>query len=145
MASGTFPIPQVHQYIEVVHWGYRMKRFAELTEQEVLALAITNEEEDSRIYLSFAEGLRERFPSSAKVFEEMAAEEVRHRGMLYDLYRKAAEGARDASIRELLVNLAEAEDTHENLAETLSDRILTDTIKDPVGPEFMAPPDRVAA
>ena len=65
-----------------------MKRFADLTEQEVLALAITNEEEDSRIYLGFAEGLRERFPSSAKVFEEMAAEEVRHRGMLYDLYRK---------------------------------------------------------
>ena len=64
-----------------------MKRFADLSEQEILALAITNEEEDSRIYLGFAEGLREGFPSSAKVFEEMAAEEVRHRSMLYDLYR----------------------------------------------------------
>src|SRR5207248_8127797 len=43
--------------------------------------------EDSRIYRGFAEGLREKFPASAKVFDEMAEEEVRHRGMLYDLYR----------------------------------------------------------
>ena len=56
-----------------------MKRFSDLTEQEVLALAITNEEEDSRIYRGFAEGLREQFPSSAKVFDEMAEEEVHHR------------------------------------------------------------------
>ena len=39
-----------------------MKRFADLTEQEVLALAITNEEEDSRIYRGFADGLREQYP-----------------------------------------------------------------------------------
>ena len=65
-----------------------MKRFADLTEQEVLALAITNEEEDSRIYRGFAEGLREQFPASAKVFDEMAEEEVRHRTMLFDLYRQ---------------------------------------------------------
>lgn len=65
-----------------------MKRFADLTEQEVLALAITNEEEDSRIYRGFAEGLREQFPSSAKVFDEMADEEVHHRSMLFDLYQK---------------------------------------------------------
>ena len=64
-----------------------MKRFSDLTEQEILALAITNEEEDSRIYRGFAEGLREQFPSSAKVFDEMAEEEVRHRTMLYDMYR----------------------------------------------------------
>src|SRR3954451_24884320 len=64
-----------------------MKQFSELSEQEVLALAITNEEEDSRIYRGFAEGLREKFPSSAKVFDEMAEEEVRHRTMLFDLYR----------------------------------------------------------
>ena len=56
-----------------------MKKFSDLTEQEVLALAITNEEEDSRIYRGFAEGLREQFPSSAKVFDEMADEEVHHR------------------------------------------------------------------
>ena len=65
-----------------------MKRFSDLTEQEVLALAITNEEEDSRIYRGFAEGLREQFPSSAKVFDEMADEEVHHRTMLFDLYRE---------------------------------------------------------
>src|SRR5262247_2621394 len=64
-----------------------MKRFADLSEREVLALAISNEEEDSRIYRSFAEGLRGQFPASAKVFDEMADEEVRHRGMLFDLYR----------------------------------------------------------
>ena len=64
-----------------------MKRFADLTEQEILALAITNEDEDSRIYRGFAEGLREKYPASAKVFDEMADEEVRHRTMLFDLYR----------------------------------------------------------
>ena len=64
-----------------------MKRFAELSEQEILALAISNEDEDSRIYRGFAEGLREAFPDSAKVFDEMADEEVRHRTMLFDMYR----------------------------------------------------------
>jgi rubrerythrin len=64
-----------------------LKQFSDLTEQEVLALAITNEEEDSRIYRGFAEGLREQFPSSAKVFDEMAEEEVHHRTMLFELYR----------------------------------------------------------
>ncbi len=64
-----------------------MKRFADLSEQEVLALAISNEEEDSRIYRDFAEGLRADFPDTAKTFDAMAAEEVGHRGMLYDLYR----------------------------------------------------------
>ncbi len=153
-----------------------MKRFSELTEQEILALAITNEEEDSRIYRGFAEGLRGQYDASAKVFDEMAEEEVRHRTMLFDLYRskfgeylplirrqdvrgfvrhkplwlvrplgidevrkyaaemeyetarfyrKAAATARDASVRELLIELAEAEDKHENLAEKLGERILT--------------------
>jgi rubrerythrin len=64
-----------------------VKRFAELTEQEILALAISNEEEDSRIYRGFAEGLRAQYPASAKVFDEMAEEEVQHRTMLFDLYR----------------------------------------------------------
>ena len=64
-----------------------MKRFADLSEQEILALAISNEEEDSRIYRGFAEGLRQQFPASAKVLDEMAEEEVRHRTMLFDLYR----------------------------------------------------------
>jgi rubrerythrin len=65
-----------------------VKRFSDLTEQEVLALAITNEEEDSRIYRGFAEGLRAEFPASAKVFDEMADEEVHHRDMLFELYRQ---------------------------------------------------------
>ena len=51
-----------------------MKRFVDLSEQEVLALAISNEEEDWRIYVSIAEGLRQQYPSSAKLFEDMAAE-----------------------------------------------------------------------
>ena len=153
-----------------------MKRFADLTEQEILALAITNEEEDSRIYRGFAEGLREKYAASAKVFDEMAEEEVRHRSMLFDLYRakfgdylplirrqdvkgfiqhkplwlvrplgldevrkyaqnleyeaarfyrKAAQSARDASVRQLLDDLAEQEDEHENLALRLGEQILT--------------------
>ena len=153
-----------------------MKRFRDLTEAEILALAITNEEEDSRIYRGFAEGLRQQYPASAKVFEEMAEEEVRHRSMLFDLYRekfgeylplirrqdvsgfvrhkplwlvrplgidevrkyaaemeyetarfyrKAAASARDASVRDLLDRLADAEEKHEDLAERLGDRILT--------------------
>ena len=64
-----------------------MKRFADLSEQEILALAISSEDEDSRIYRGFAQGLRDSFPSSAKVFDEMADEEVRHRTMLFELYR----------------------------------------------------------
>jgi rubrerythrin len=157
-----------------------MKRFAELTEQEILALAISNEEEDNRIYRAFAEGLRQQYPASAKVFDEMAEEEVHHRAMLFDLYRskfgdylplirrqdvkgfvhhkplwlvrplglvevrkyaeameyetarfyrKAAQSARDASVRELLDKLAEAEDEHENLAHKLGQTILTTTAR----------------
>ena len=153
-----------------------MKRFSELTEQEIIALAITNEEEDSRIYRGFAEGLRQTYPASAEVFDEMAEEEVRHRSMLFDLYRtkfgeylplirrqdvrgfiqkkplwlmhplnldevrkfaenmeyeaarfyrRAAETTRDASVRQLLVELAEAEVEHESLAHKLGQQILT--------------------
>jgi rubrerythrin len=65
-----------------------VKRFADLSEQEILALAASNEEEDSRIYRGFAEGLRDNFPASAKVFDEMADEEVRHRDMLIDMHRQ---------------------------------------------------------
>jgi rubrerythrin len=64
------------------------KKFSELTEREILALAISAEEEDSRIYLTFAEDLDERFPASAQVFREMADEENVHRGWLLDLYQK---------------------------------------------------------
>jgi len=153
-----------------------VKRFSDLTEQEILALAISNEEEDSRIYRGFAEGLREQYGASAKVFDEMADEEVRHRTMLFDLYRskfgdylplirrhdvkgfiqkkplwlvrplglndvrryaedmefeaarfyrRASETTRDASTRQLLLELAEVEDQHEGLAHRLGEQILT--------------------
>ena len=158
-----------------------MKRFADLTEQEILALAITNEDEDSRIYRGFAEGLRQKYAASAKVFDEMADEEVRHRTMLFELYRskfgeylplirrqdvkgfiskkplwlmsplnldevrkfaenmeyeaarfyrRAAETTRDASVRQLLVELAEIETEHEGLAHKLGQQILTPSARD---------------
>ncbi len=65
-----------------------MRELSELSEREVLALAIANEEEDSRIYASFAETCREDFPASAKIFEEMAEEERGHRSSLFELYRE---------------------------------------------------------
>ena len=64
-----------------------MKAFAELTEQEILALAISAEEEDARIYADYAEGLKADFPASAQVFTDMAAEENEHRRMLIELHR----------------------------------------------------------
>ena len=157
-----------------------MKRFSDLTEQEVLALAITNEEEDSRIYRGFAEGLRDQFPTSAKMFDMMAEEEARHRNRLFELYkqkfgeslplvrrqdvkgfvshkplwlvrplgldavrnyaaemeyetarfyRKAAETSRDTSVRQLLTELAEAEDKHEGIANRLGERLLTEEVR----------------
>jgi rubrerythrin len=60
----------------------------QLGEREVLAVAIASEEEDSRIYQTFAEKVREQYPHSAAVFEEMAEEERGHRQMLYELYRE---------------------------------------------------------
>ena len=63
------------------------RRFSDLSEQEVLALAISSEEDDARIYRSFAERLRADFPASASVFDGMAAEEDGHRQRLIDLHR----------------------------------------------------------
>ena len=65
-----------------------MKNFSDLTEREVLAVAIASEEEDSRIYMTFAEDLRERYPDSAKLFEEMAEEERGHRHRLLEMYEQ---------------------------------------------------------
>lgn len=64
-----------------------MKAFADLTEREILAIAIAGEEEDGRIYMTFAETLRDKYPASAKVFEAMAEEENEHRAMLLEIYR----------------------------------------------------------
>lgn len=64
------------------------KRFADLSEREVLALAISSEEEDSRIYATYAERLREKYPQSAAMFDTMAAEEDTHRRRLIEMYRR---------------------------------------------------------
>src|SRR5579884_3217819 len=150
--------------------GRAVKRFAELSEQEILALAIANEDEDARIYRSFAGALRESYPGTAEMYDKMAEEEIRHRDMLLDLhrtkfgdflplirrqdvrgfvarhpiwltrplgldaarkfaeemeyetarfYRRAAHNAQDEATRDLLRELAAAEDKHENLAHQL--------------------------
>ena len=65
-----------------------MKNFADLSEREVLAVAISGEEEDSRIYMSFAEDLMERYPDSARIFEQMAEEEKGHRHKLLEMYEQ---------------------------------------------------------
>jgi len=65
-----------------------MKKFHELTEREVLALAISLEEEDERVYSDFAEGLRQDYPASAAMFEGMREEESGHRRRLIELYQK---------------------------------------------------------
>ena len=64
------------------------RRFTDLSEQEVLALAISSEEDDARIYRMYAERLRADFPDSAKVFDGMAVEEDGHRQRLIDLHRR---------------------------------------------------------
>jgi rubrerythrin len=147
-----------------------MKNFAALSEQEILALAISLEEEDERVYADFSEGLRGDFAATAAIFDGMRLEEVGHRRRLIDLYRqkfgehiplirrqdvkgfvqrrpiwlarplrleavrnqasameeetrrfyeRAAANASDASIRQLLDDLAQEERTHENRAEEL--------------------------
>ena len=68
-------------------FGYR-RRFQELSEQEVLALAISSEEDDARIYRGYAEHLRTDYPASAAVFDGMAEEEDGHRRRLIDLHRE---------------------------------------------------------
>jgi rubrerythrin len=153
-----------------------MKDFSDLTEQELLALAITLEEEDYRTYGDLAEALREPYPGTAKMFSAMADEEDRHRHRLLDLYRekfgehiplirrqdvkgflerkavwllrplglekvraqaelmeaeskrfylKAARRATDASVRQLLGDLAAEERRHEENAERLEAKFVT--------------------
>ncbi len=63
------------------------RRFSDLSEQEILALAISSEEDDARIYRSYGERLRGEFPASAAIFDGMAAEEDQHRQRLIDLHR----------------------------------------------------------
>jgi rubrerythrin len=65
-----------------------MRSFDSLTEREILALAITLEEEDERIYADFAEGFRQDFPATAAVFDGMREEESGHRRRLIELFRQ---------------------------------------------------------
>jgi erythrin-vacuolar iron transport family protein len=65
-----------------------VRTFAELSEPEILALAVSLEEEDARVYLEYAHGLADRYPASAKVFTELAQEENEHRRRLIELYRQ---------------------------------------------------------
>ncbi|MGB3409038.1 MAG: iron exporter MbfA [Jannaschia sp.] len=62
------------------------RNFRDLSEQEVLALAISSEEDDARIYRTYAQNLRADFPDTAGVFDDMAEEEDRHRRRLIDLH-----------------------------------------------------------
>jgi erythrin-vacuolar iron transport family protein len=151
-----------------------VKSFADLNEQEILALAISNEDEDNRIYRSFADALRMSYPDTAEMYDKMAEEEIGHRDRLLDLhrkkfgdflplirrqdvkgfvarrpiwlnrplaldatrkfaeemeyetarfYRRAAEAAHDEAVRNLLQQLAAAEDKHEALAHELGEQI----------------------
>src|SRR5271170_2266235 len=63
-------------------------RFCDLNESHLLALAITAEEEDGRIYRDFAQELRKNFPATAELFDHMADEESGHRHRLIELYQK---------------------------------------------------------
>ncbi|MBZ5572589.1 MAG: rubrerythrin [Acidobacteriia bacterium] len=157
-----------------------MKNFDALSEREILALAISLEEEDERVYADFAEGLKQDFPASAAVFAGMRVEESGHRRRLIELYRqkfgehiplirrqdvrgfvqrkpvwlvqplgldtvhktssamevetrrfyeKAAARARDASIRQLLDDLAQEERSHEDRAQELREEELRPEVK----------------
>ncbi|WP_425092867.1 iron exporter MbfA [Tropicimonas sp. S265A] len=64
------------------------KRFSDLTEKEILALAISSEEDDARIYRSYADYLHADYPDTVTVFEDMAAEEDRHRERLIEVFKK---------------------------------------------------------
>ena len=64
-----------------------MRKFDSLSEREILALAISLEEDDERTYADYAEGLRENFAASAEIFDAMGAEEAGHRRRLIELYR----------------------------------------------------------
>jgi rubrerythrin len=63
-----------------------MRKFSDLSEQEILALAIANEEEDGRTYADFAQSVKENYPDTAAMFTDMAAEEGEHRRALIDIY-----------------------------------------------------------
>ncbi|MDE1996854.1 MAG: rubrerythrin family protein, partial [Rhizobiaceae bacterium] len=156
------------------------RSFSSLSEQEILAIGIAAEEDDSRIYLAYADSLRPHFPDSAKVFEGMAEVEDTHRKTLIDMHRRrfgeriplirrehvsgfyerkpdwlrknlslnairaeaeameqqaysfyveAAKQVSDASTRQLLGDLALAEQGHEDIARMLGEKNTPETVK----------------
>lgn len=64
------------------------RRFSDLSEPEVLALAISSEEDDARIYATYAEQLRDAYPATAAMFDEMSSEEDGHRQLLIESFRR---------------------------------------------------------
>jgi rubrerythrin len=158
-----------------------MRSFESLSEQEILALAIAMEEEDSRIYADFAEGLRKNYPVTADIFDLMRKEEINHRQRLFETYKarwgehiplirredvrgfvkrrpfwlvrplraesvrkhatamemeirqfyeQAARHTQDASLRQLLDNLAEEERSHAQKAEELQRAMLPAEVRE---------------
>lgn len=158
-----------------------MKNFNELSEREILALAISLEEEDERVYADFAEGLHQDYPGSAGIFGSMRGEEAVHRRKLIELYQqkfgehiplvrrqdvrgfvqrkpvwlvrplgldtvrkqasamevetrrfyeRAAARTQDASIRQLLDDLAAEERYHEDRAQELTEEKLRPEVKE---------------
>ena len=65
-----------------------MRSFEGLSDREILALAISLEEEDERVYADFAEGLRQDFPATAAIFDGMRVEESGHRRRLIEVFRE---------------------------------------------------------
>ena len=68
--------------------SFEPKNFSDLTEAELLALAISSEEDDARGYAAFANALTPTYAASAKVFMEMSEEEFEHRDRLTKMYRQ---------------------------------------------------------
>src|SRR3954468_22428824 len=64
------------------------RSFDSLSEREVLALAISLEEEDARIYEDLAAALQKEHPQAAAEVRKLRADEDGHRHRLLDLFRR---------------------------------------------------------
>src|SRR5262245_38347198 len=64
------------------------RNFADLSDAEILALAISSEEDDARIYATYAEQLRHDYAATAEMFDAMASEEDGHRRLLIDMFQR---------------------------------------------------------
>src|SRR5438132_13029449 len=85
----TSPSPLCDSYSSIWTRARTMlKKFKDLTEKEILAVAIGAEEEDGRIYGDFADALREEYPATAEMFQDMRKEEAVHRDRLITMFRQ---------------------------------------------------------